>query len=116
MNQPTPCDDDVILVLTHAPDFEGAQEIARTLVSLGLAACVNLGPPVVSIYRWEGEVEQASEVAMTIKTTRGNEASLVRKLLELHPYDVPECLVVSADGGAQAYLDWVRSSMSQGSR
>jgi len=101
--------DNVIIVISNAPDQLLAKRIAHVLLEEGLAACVNLGAPMLSMYRWEGQIEGAEEIPMLIKSTREHEAALLRRLTELHPYEVPEAVVVAADGGLPAYLDWVRA-------
>ena len=78
------------------------------LVEDGLAACVNLGAPGLSIYMWQGEVEGAEEVPIHIKTTYARHAAVVAALAQMHPYDVPEIIVLPVIGGAAPYLDWVR--------
>ena len=100
--------DDIILVFSNAPDMMLAKRIAHVLLEEGLAACVNLGAPVLSMYRWEGQIEGAEEVPMTIKSTRAVQDALVDAIVRLHPYEVPEVVVVPVDGGLPAYLDWVR--------
>lgn len=99
---------DVRVVLVTAPDQDVASRLARALVESRLVACVNVVPGVESIYRWEGEVEQASEVLLLIKTREDRCAALEQRVRDLHPYDVPEVLVLPAVGGSAAYLDWVR--------
>lgn len=101
--------DAVILVFSNTPDLLVAKRIAHVLLEEGLAACVNLGAPMLSMYRWQGAIDGADEIPMLIKSTRAQEAALVRRLSELHPYDVPEVVVVEAGGGLPAYLDWVRA-------
>mgnify|MGYP002628729084 CR=1 FL=1 len=78
------------------------------LVEEGLAACVNLGAPSLSIYMWKGEVEGAEEVPLTIKTTWRQQSAVVKRLSEMHPYDVPEVIVLPVVGGSKAYIDWVK--------
>ncbi|WP_459616236.1 divalent-cation tolerance protein CutA [Bordetella sp. 2513F-2] len=102
-------DDDVVLVISNAPDTLLAKRIAHVLVEEGLAACVNIGPPSLSIYRWQGEIEGAEEVPLAIKTTHGRQAEVVAALQRLHPYEVPEILVLPVAGGAAPYLEWVRA-------
>lgn len=102
-------DDDIVLVISNAPDLLLAKRIAHVLVEDGLAACVNLGAPILSIYHWEGQIEGADEVPMWIKTTAGQQHALVQALAKLHPYEVPEIIVVPVIGGSAAYLDWVRN-------
>ncbi|OZI33616.1 divalent-cation tolerance protein CutA [Bordetella genomosp. 5] len=101
-------DDDVVLIISNAPDMLLAKRIAHELVEDGLAACVNLGAPALSIYRWQGQVEGAEEVPLSIKTTYGAHHAVVQALARLHPYDVPEIIVVPVIGGIASYLDWVR--------
>ena len=101
---------DTVLVLSNAPDEAVATHIADALVSEGLAACVNIGAPVQSVYRWQGVVEKASEIPLTIKTTASKQANLIERLIALHPYDVPEAIVVPIIGGYAPYLNWVREN------
>ncbi len=102
-------DDDIILVLSNAPDTLLAKRIAHELLEDGLAACVNLGPPMLSMYRWQGAIEGAEEVPLVIKSTRSRQAALIDRLVELHPYEVPEVVVLPVSGGLPAYLEWVRA-------
>jgi periplasmic divalent cation tolerance protein len=102
---------DVVVVLTTFPlDAEGVKTFARALVDEHLAACVNIQPPMTSIYRWEGKIEEAAEHQLTIKTTAARVASLIARIEELHPYDVPEILALPIADGAEAYLSWVREN------
>ena len=96
------------MVLVTAPDADTAARLARSLVDERLAACVNLVPGVRSIYRWEGQVEEAGEVLLVAKTRADRAAALASRVRDLHPYDVPEVLELPAVGGSAAYLDWVR--------
>ena len=101
---------DVVLVLSTAPAAPGddtAEQIARTLIDERLAACVNVHAPMVSIYRWKGAVEKDNERQLVIKTTRAALPALEKRLRELHPYELPELIVVSASGGSEQYLEWV---------
>lgn len=101
-------DDDVVLVLGNAPDVRLAERIAQVLVEGGLAACVNMGAPTTSVYSWQGKVERTEEIPLVIKTTRGRQSEVVQALAKLHPYEVPEVLVVCTQDGLDSYLDWVR--------
>ena len=101
---------DVVLVLSTAPAAPGddtAEQIARTLIDERLAACVNIHAPMASIYRWKGAVERDSERQLVIKTTRNTLPALEKRLRELHPYELPEFIVVAASGGSAVYLQWV---------
>ena len=102
---------EVILVLTTIGADADAAALARTLVEERLAACVNIGAPMTSVYRWKGAVEEDREQPMVIKTTGDRLAALEARLRALHPYDLPEFLVLSASGGSTEYLDWVRDSV-----
>ena len=99
---------DIVIVLTTVADDERAEPLARRLVDERLAACVNLHPPMVSMYRWQGRVERDGERQMVIKTTRDRLPALEARLIQLHSYELPEFLVVSADEGSAAYLAWVK--------
>jgi periplasmic divalent cation tolerance protein len=96
---------DLVLVLTTMPDDSRADELARSLVDERLAACVNVHGPMVSTYRWKGQVEREAERQLVIKTTRARLADLEARLRALHPYDVPEFVVIDADSSA-AYAAW----------
>jgi periplasmic divalent cation tolerance protein len=102
---PVPAGDARIVFATATPGV--AQALARTLVERRLAACVNVVPGVVSIYRWQGEVHADPESLIVIKTTRDRLADLLAALHELHPYEVPEALVVAPESGAAPYLRWL---------
>lgn len=100
---------DIVLVLTTVADDDRAEPLARRLVEERLAACVNVHAPMASTYRWKGAVERDGERQLVIKTTRDRLPALERRLAELHPYELPELVVVSIDAGSAAYLDWVRA-------
>lgn len=101
---------DVLVCLCTCPDRATGQRIAEALVGEQLAACVNLLPGIHSVYRWHGAVEHADEVLLLAKTTRARMDALQARLLELHPYELPELLAVEAAGGLPAYLDWVANA------
>ncbi len=101
-----------VMVLTTLPaDADGAG-FARAIVEERLAACVNLLAPMESIYRWEGNVEQETERQVVIKTSRDRVVGLWERIREMHPYDVPEFLVLPIVDGNDAYLRWVADSTS----
>ena len=85
------------------------EAIARALVDERLAACVNLHAPMTALYRWQGDVEREVERQLVIKTTRERVPALQTRLMELHPYELPELVVVPITDGTTAYLDWVRN-------
>jgi periplasmic divalent cation tolerance protein len=100
--------DDIVLVMTSAPDLLLAKRIAHLVIEEGLAACINLGTPVLSVYSWQGDVEAAEEIPMTFKTTWFRQADLIARIQALHPYDVPELIVVPVIAGHAPYLNWIR--------
>ncbi len=102
-----------VVVLLTGPDLETMGRLGETLVNERLAACVNLVPGLISVYRWQGAVEQAHEVLAIVKTTSDLVRALERKVGELHPYDVPEVIVLPVTGGSAKYLDWVTDSVGQ---
>ena len=101
-----------VLVLTTLPADADAAVFARTLVSERLAACVNLLAPMESVYRWEGDVQRDTERQLIMKTTRARVDALWQRVRELHPYEVPEFLVLPIADGSDAYLRWLGDSTS----
>lgn len=101
----------VVAVITTVPDPEVAESIARTVVEERLAACANLLGSAVSIFRWESRVEREVEVLVIMKTTRQGIDDLRRRIVDLHPYDVPELIVLPVQEGYEPYLQWVRSEV-----
>ena len=99
----------VAIVLTTLGADADAATLARTLVDERLAACVNVLPPMTSIYRWKGTVEQDREQQVVIKTSTDRVPALQMRLRQLHPYELPEFLILDASG-SEAYLAWVRES------
>lgn len=97
----------VLLVYSTAPDRETARRIADALVGERLAACVSVLPGVFSVYRWQGQVETADEVGLMMKTTERAFAALSARLVELHPYEVPEVVALPVTDGLPAYMRWV---------
>jgi periplasmic divalent cation tolerance protein len=102
---------DKMLVLTTAASKDEARKIGRALVERLLAACVNIVPQAGSIYRWEGEIEEAEEWLLIIKTTHGAFERVRDAIQEFHSYDVPECLSVTIESGSAAYLNWMGESV-----
>jgi periplasmic divalent cation tolerance protein len=99
-----------VLVLTTLPPDADNRQFARTLVQERLAACVNILPGMRSVYRWQGAVEEAAEHQIIIKTTRDRLPQLWERVRALHPYDVPEFIVVSIVEGHDVYLRWISDS------
>ncbi|SPE45113.1 Divalent-cation tolerance protein CutA [Candidatus Sulfotelmatobacter sp. SbA7] len=99
------------LVLTTCGSLEEARSIAQTLVERQLAACVNIAPQIESVYRWQGEVETATEWLLVIKTTAEVFDRLRETLSELHTYELPECIAIAVEDGSAAYLEWIGQSV-----
>jgi periplasmic divalent cation tolerance protein len=104
-----PADPGVRWVVPTAPPGI-AHDLARTLVSERLAACVNLVPGVRSVYRWKDAVQDEPETVLWMKTTPERLGALEERLRALHPYEVPELVVFGPTGGGADYLAWVRAS------
>lgn len=103
---------DLVIVLTTMPDDARSDQLARTLVDERLAACVNVHGPMTSTYRWKGTVEHDPERQLVIKTTRARVQALESRLRALHPYEVPELIVLSAEQASDAYASWVAAETS----
>src|SRR5689334_21457094 len=104
--------DDILQVTVAVPSQEGAQQIAKELISQRLAASVWISAPHTSIYWWKGQAEQAQEWALTIKTRQARYAQVEQVIKVLHPYEVPGILAVPVATGSQDYLEWVRTETS----
>ena len=100
-----------VVVFVTGPDEATLTSIAERVVGEGLAACVNVVPDVRSVYRWNNEVESTREALGIMKTTRPAVAELQRRVLELHPYDIPEFIVLPVESGSATYLDWLTDSV-----
>jgi periplasmic divalent cation tolerance protein len=102
--------DQYVVVLTTLPADADASTVARALVEQRLAACVNILPPMTSVYRWRDGIEEDTERQILIKTTRARLTELWERLRELHPYDVPEFVALPILDGSEAYLRWIGES------
>lgn len=100
-----------VIVLTTVSADSDAVELARTLVEQRLVACVNIVAGVTSVYRWKDGVEQDDEQMLVIKTTTDLVEALQARLRELHPYELPEFVVIKVTGGSEAYLSWLCGSV-----
>lgn len=99
------------IILSTASSADEARKIARELVERRLAACVNIIPHIESIYRWQDNVESAQEWLLVIKTATARFSAVRDAILELHSYEVPECIALSIEDGSPAYLRWLADSV-----
>jgi periplasmic divalent cation tolerance protein len=100
------------LVLVTAPDVKTARMLARAALKTRLIACANLLAGIQSHYWWQGKIESAAETLILFKTTTANLIALEKIVLDLHPYDTPEFLVVGITKGNKRYLDWLKRACS----
>jgi periplasmic divalent cation tolerance protein len=104
MGEPAP---DARVVLVTAPSLDVARQLAHAWIEAKLVACVNILPSITSVYRWEGKVQEDSEVLLLAKTTADRIAGLEASLPGLHPYAVPEFVVLEAQHVAPRYAAWL---------
>jgi periplasmic divalent cation tolerance protein len=105
-----------LVVLSTCGAMQEAETIARALVEGRLAACVNIVPAIRSIYRWQGAVEDATELLLLIKTDREHLETVIARVRELHSYELPEAIALPVVGGLPEYLGWVRSMLQSRSQ
>eukprot|EP00731_Ephydatia_muelleri_P025932 Em0018g32a len=98
------------VAMVTAPSMEVAQSLSRNIIQRKLAACVNIIPQVVSIYEWQGNIEESSECLMMIKTQSRHIPELTSFVLAHHPYKVPEVISLKISEGNEAYLKWIEQS------
>src|SRR6266540_2555744 len=99
-----------VIVFTTIASTADGHGLASILVNERLAACVNVLGEMESVYRWKGVVETDRERQLIIKTTAERLSALKSRLHEIHPYDVPEFVVLPIVGGSDRYLNWLRDS------
>jgi periplasmic divalent cation tolerance protein len=104
---------DKIVVFSACSTLEEARRIARKLIEEQLAACVNVVPGVLSLYRWKGAIEEATEYLLVIKSSRDLFDRLRLELEKAHTYEVPEVVAVSLVDGAPNYLNWLESELKK---
>ncbi|NSX16477.1 divalent-cation tolerance protein CutA [Cupriavidus taiwanensis] len=101
--------DEMLVVLTNAPDAGTAARLSQAVLQARAAACVNRLTPVESEYWWQGKLEQAQEWPLLIKTTRARYAALEAVIRQHHPYDVPEIIAWPLAAGYAPYLAWIQA-------
>src|SRR5438552_15284349 len=100
----------ILLALSTFPDRETAQRISYQLVTEKFAACANILPAIESIYRWKGTIETGNETLVFFKLSEDRQSEFQNKLRSLHPYEVPEIILVPVSSGLPEYLRWVVES------
>ena len=100
------------IVLSTAGSEDEARKIAHHLVEQRLAACVNIIPGIESVYRWEGKIESNREYLLLIKTSSTMFPEVRDAILELHSYELPECVEIAVEDGSSEYLQWVEESLT----
>ena len=101
------------VVLVTAPDLKTARKLSRAALQARLVACANLVPRIESHYWWQGQIESGTEVMLVFKTARTKLRALEKLILELHPYDTPEFLVLPLSTGNERYLRWFQNSLNR---
>jgi periplasmic divalent cation tolerance protein len=99
--------DPAILVITNVPDRAVATALAQSLLDRRLAACINIGAPVESIYHWQGRIETGREVPVVVKTRSALYSNVEDAIRNLHPYDTPEIIAIPIIAGEARYLEWL---------
>ena len=97
--------------MTTSGSPDEARKLARALVERRLAACVNIILRISSVYRWQGEVEEAEEFLLLIKTTEAAFERVRQTIRELHSYELPECIAIAVEDGSAEYLQWFAQSL-----
>ena len=102
-----------IIALTTTNNMESAKKIAKTLVDERLAACVNIVPYVKSYYVWEGKTTEDDETLLIIKSEDNQKDKLIKRIKELHPYTLPEIIIINFNEGLPDYLKWISESVKK---
>ena len=101
----------VLSIYAVFADLEEAERIGRIVIEERLAACVNILPPIRSIYRWKGEIESAEEVAAIFRTHHWRSDALMERIAKLHSYDVPCIVAWPIEKIVGSYADWVEDTV-----
>lgn len=100
----------MLIAWTTVASREAAEQLAHTVIERQLAVCVQIDGPIVSIYRWNGRIEQSEEFRLTFKCTDGQAGPLEAHVLARHPYETPEWVVVPAQHVGEKYLSWAQAN------
>ncbi len=101
------------IVMTTFPDLDSAKQLAERLVTQHLAACVNILPAMTSIYSWQGKLEHGQEHQLLIKTEQQRVNAVQNEIEQVHPYELPEIIVVPIVAGHKPYLNWIFESVNK---
>ncbi|RPI71056.1 MAG: divalent-cation tolerance protein CutA [Geobacteraceae bacterium] len=99
---------EILMVFVTVPGLKDGSRISKGVLNSRLAACVTIIPGVRSMYWWEGKIARANEAMLVVKTTRNQYRRLERKIMELHPYEVPEIIAIPLVAGSPQYIEWVK--------
>ncbi|MBV5264094.1 divalent-cation tolerance protein CutA [Pinisolibacter aquiterrae] len=102
-----------VMIWSTWPDEPSARAGARALVEARLAACAVILPAIASVYRWNGAVEEATEVGLLVKTRAGRRDAAMAAIARDHPYEVPAILALTVEAAARAYGDWIVAATSE---
>lgn len=103
---------EILMVFVTVPGLKDGNRISKGIVISRLAACVTIIPGVRSMYWWEGKIARANEAMLVVKTTRNQYRRLERKILELHPYEVPEIIAIPLVAGSPQYIEWIKGEVA----
>lgn len=98
---------EIVIIYSTFPDKVSAMAVAKTILQEKRAACINIFPAVVSLYEWEGKLEETEEVVMIAKTAKNRAEELTERIISLHSYSCPCVVVVPVEGGNSDFLQWV---------
>lgn len=101
-----------IVVVSNLPDQAAAERLAKAVIEARVAACVNILAPCVSVFRWKGAIERATEIPVLIKTTADRYAKLEALICAYHPYELPEIIALPIKAGLPDYLAWLVAETS----
>jgi len=103
---------ETVLIISNFPNKKSAMLCAEALIDQRVAACVNILSPCASVYRWQGKIESVDEIPVLIKTQRLHYDRVEQLIKMMHPYELPEVILVPIHNGSPAYLQWIAAETS----